>query len=94
MKFILMVEEDGYQVRYWDQINEEIGESIATAWKSDKLYQKLKDKGFHIHESDLKEAFKRVDKGLEPFVVLKSESKSIVNLDNFINDLFTIDEEI
>ena len=94
MKFILMIEEDGYQVRYWDQINEEIGDSIAAEWVVEKLFEKLKNQNFHISLDVLKEAVNRLDNGPEPYVVLKSESKSIVNLDSFINDLFTIDEEV
>lgn len=88
-----MVEEDGYQVRYWDQINEEIGDSIATEWNVKKLFNQLKLKGFHISKDILEEAISRLDKGPEPFVALKSESKSIVNLDNFMNDQFLIDGE-
>lgn len=93
MKFILMVEEDGYQVRYWDQINEEIGDSIATNWNVKKLYSQLKEKNFHINKDVLKDAISRLDEGPEPFVILRSEPKSIVNLDTFINDQFTIDGE-
>lgn len=93
MKFILLVEEDGYQVRYWDQINEEIGDCIAVDWKPHKLHSKLISKGFNINEKTLKEAVHKLDKGPEPFVVLRSELKSIVNLDTFINDLFVIDNE-
>lgn len=94
MKFILMIEEDGYQIRYWDQINEEIGDSIASNWDIDKLFEKLKNQNFHISLNVLKEAVERLDRGPEPFVVLKSESLSIVNLDSFINDLFVIDKEV
>lgn len=93
MKFILMIEEDGYQVRYWDQINEEIGDSIGTSWNIKKLYNELKNKGFHISREVLEDAVSRLDNGPEPFVILKSESKSIVNLDSFINDQFKIDGE-
>ena len=93
MKFILMVEEDGYQIRYWDQINEEIGDSIATAWEVKDLFHELKVVGFHIKKDILQEAIERLDEGPEPYVVLRSELKSIVNLDTFINDQFKIDGE-
>ena len=93
MKFILMVESDGYQVRYWDEMNEEIGESIATSWDFEELYKSLDSKGFEISRKTLEKAMKVVEESDEPFIVLKSKQKTDVSLDTFCNDLFVIDEE-
>jgi hypothetical protein len=93
MKFILLLEEQGYEVRYWDQITEQIGESIATNWNKKKLYELLLASGFNIKKDDLKEAFSILDSGEKPFVVLASLSKGPIDLDTFIHDQFVIDKE-
>lgn len=90
MKFIMMVEESGYQVRYWDEMSNNIGECIAEAWDQKLLYEKLKSKGFNIHKKELDEAIKLIEE--EPFVVLSSKHKDPMDLDTFINSCFTIDK--
>ena len=90
MKFILLVEEGGYQVRYWDEINNVVGECIAEGWDHKKLYDRLQTRGFNIQKKELEEAIKIIDD--EPFVVLSSHHKGSLDLDTFINSLFTIDK--
>ena len=94
MKFIIMVEEGGYQVRYWDQISDEIGESIATNWDKNVLHKTLSSKGFNISKKILYKAVKELDETNEPFIVLKSQFRGSVDLDTFMNDMFTIDEDL
>lgn len=91
MKFVMLVEEGGYQVRYWDETNNVVGECIAKAWDRDKLYDGLQAKGFNIQKKELEEAMKIVDDH-EPFVVLSSNFNDQMDLDTFINSLFTIDK--
>lgn len=90
MKFVILVEECGYQIRYWDETNNVIGECIAEDWNHKKLYEDLQSKGFNIQKKELEEAIKIIDD--EPFVVLSSHCKNEMNLDTFINSLFTIEK--
>ena len=86
----MLVEEGGYQVRYWDEINNKVGECIAEAWDHKKLYERLQSRGFSIKKKELEEAIKIVDD--EPYVVLSSHHEDSLDLDTFINSLFTIDK--
>ena len=58
MKFIILVEEGGYQVRYWDEINNVIGECIAEAWDYKELYKTLQTKGFNIKKKRIRRSNK------------------------------------
>lgn len=91
MKFILLIEEDGYQVNYWDQITDSIGVSIASNWDVNKLYSTLLSKGFNIEKNTLIECINKIENENKQFVVLKSRQNAI-DLDTFINDLFEIDD--
>ena len=93
MKFILMIESDGYQVCYWDQINELIGPAIAANWDRNKLYNTLSSMGFNIESKELNKAINKIEDDEDSFVILKSNLKNDKKLDTFINDQFTIDEE-
>ena len=93
MKFILMVEEDGYQVRYWDEITEEIGDSIAESWDSRTLYEGMKQVGMNISHEDFKKAYDIIESGEQPFVVLKSTKKKDMSLEIFLNSQFTLDND-
>lgn len=93
MKFILMVEEDGYQVRYWDEITEEIGDSIAESWDSKILYNEVQQFGMNIHQEDFMHAYNIIESGEQPFVVLKSSKKEDMSLEIFLNSKFTIDND-
>lgn len=90
MKFIMLIEESGYQVRFWDEINNNIGECIAEAWGHKKLYETLKSKGFQIQKKELEEAITMIEE--EPFVILSSHQKDPMDLDTFINSSFIIDK--
>ena len=86
----MLIEEGGYQVRYWDEINNNIGECIAEAWNHKKLYETLKSKGFNIQKKELEEAITMIEE--EPFVILSSHQKDPMDLDTLINSSFTIDK--
>jgi len=90
VKFIMLIEEGGYQVRYWDEINNNIGECIAEAWDHKKLYETLKCKGFNIQKKELEEAIVLIED--EPFVIFSSHQRDSTDLDTFINSFFTIDK--
>lgn len=92
MKFILLVEDEGYQIRYWNEMTSEIGPTIAESWDKNELYKKLSIKQFHIDKRVFNEAIKEIELEDKPFVVLKSdESKDSIDL--FIKDTFTIDHD-
>jgi len=91
MKFILMVEDDGYQVCYWDQMFDTIGESIATNWDTKKLLKTLQSQGFNITEKTLNNAINKLNENNNHFVTLESHSLNENNLDTFFNDLFEIE---
>lgn len=86
----MLIEENGYQIRYWDEITNNIGECIAQAWNHKHLYEKLKSQGFNIKKRELKEAIEMIDQ--TPFVILSSHKKDSKDLDNFINSSFMIDK--
>lgn len=94
MKFILMVEEDGYQIRFWDEIIEKIGETIASSWDKKKLHETVRLKGMNIKKDELYHAIDLVENHDKSFVVLKSLPKSNVDLDTFLHDEFKIDENV
>ena len=89
MKFILLVEESGYQIKYWDELTDSIGKPIATSWSVKRLHEDLTSNGFNINLNELKSAIKMIEND-EPFIVLSSKPKN-VSLDTFINNIFTID---
>jgi len=91
MKFVLMVEDEGYQVCYWDQIFDTIGESIAANWDTTKLFKTLQSKGFNISKDTLERAVSKLDEGDSPFITLNSHAINENNLDAFFNDLFEIE---
>lgn len=92
MKFILLVEDEGYQIRYWNEMTSEIGPTIAESWDKNELYKKLSIKQFHIDKRVFNEAIKEIELEEKPFVVLKSnENKDSIDL--FIKDTFTIDHD-
>lgn len=93
MKFVVMIEEDGYQFRYWDEILEEIGDSIATSWNKHTLYEILKNQDFHINQKEFDKAINMIDEG-KSFVILNSNKIDPIDLDTFLNNMFTVDDEL
>ena len=90
MKFILMVEEAGYQLRFWNEQLNEIGPIVASSWDKNDLYKKLQIKQFHVDKKVFAEAIKKIELEEKPFVVLKSQENPDT-IDFFIKDTFTID---
>ena len=93
MKFIMMIEEDGYQVRYWDEITEEIGDSIAESWDPKTLYDNVQLVGMNILHEDFMKAYHIIESGDQPFVVLKSNKKEDMSLEIFLNSQFTVEDD-
>lgn len=93
MKFILYLEDDGYQIRFWDEICENMGDIFVRDWNHNRLYKKLVNKGFQISKRELMKAFRILEREDKPFVVLKSE-KGETEFDTLRNDNFVVDEEL
>ncbi len=91
MKFVLLIEEDGYELRYWDEINEEIRDSIISSWEEDELYKNLVDLDFHISRKTLNKAIKLIESGQQDFVILSSHNKPN-HLDILHEDYFEIEK--
>ena len=90
MKFVLIVEEDGYELRYWDEINEEIRDTILAAWDTNEFYKKLIDMDFNISRKTLAKAINLIESGQRDFVVLSSRKKP-GHLDTLHEDYFEIE---
>lgn len=90
MKLILTVEENGYELRYWDEITEEVGDSIITSWDIDLFHQQLINMNFNISKRVLTEAIRIIEEEKEDFVILTSKNKPN-KLDTLHDDIFTIE---
>jgi len=90
MKFVLLMEEDGFELRYWDEITEEIRNSIITTWSMDEFYKELVDREFNISKDILKRAMGLIESGERDFVVLASKNKK-GHLDTLYEDEFYIE---
>lgn len=73
MKFIISVEENGYEIRCWDEINEDLGEKLVSSWKMKDIYDKFKDMHFSISPKLEKHVNKLLEE--EGFIIL-SEDKT------------------
>jgi hypothetical protein len=71
MKFIVLTEENGYELRYWDETKNEIGGTIVSDWNKKTFAQKIELFGVNIKKESLKKVFFQIDAG-KPFVVLVS----------------------
>jgi len=71
MKFIISIEENGYEIRCWDEMNEDMGEQLISSWKMKDIYNKFKEMHFSIDPS-LK---KHIDELLDDkgFIVLAED---------------------
>lgn len=90
MKFVLLLEEDGYELRYWDEINEEIRDSIITSWDADDFYKRLVDMEFHIKKKTVERAMKMIESEEKDYVILASV-KNPGHLDTLYEDSFEIE---
>lgn len=90
MKFVLLIEEDGYELRYWDEINEEIRDSIVTAWEVKDLYKNLIDMDFNISKKTLTKAIQQIESGIKDYVIFASKKKQ-GHLDTLHEDHFEIE---
>ena len=90
MKFILLVEEDGYEFGYWDEINEEIRESIVSEWDVNELHRKLTLMDFKVTKKTLFKAVDLIESEKQDFVILGSKIKPH-HLDTLYEDLLEIE---
>lgn len=74
MKFIFRVEENGYELRFWDEINEEIGDLLVEDWDLHHLHSYLRSVNFHISMKTLERAEKELENG--NFVLLEEKENS------------------
>lgn len=91
MKFILLVEENGYELRYWDEIGEEIGDSIISSWDVNEFYKKLVNMNFHISKKTISKAVSMIESGKNNFVVLHSMNNKPNHLDTLYEDIFELE---
>lgn len=91
MRFIITYEDDGYELRYWDEITEEVGEVFAKAWTQKKFYEELREKGVRITQRELLKSLKIISRENRPFVVLKSRDSNN-NMEMLFKETFIIDE--
>jgi len=85
-----MMEEDGYEFRYWDDVAEEVGSTIFSSWNKNEFKNKLFDMDFHISKKNLNRAFEMVDTGERSFVILSSKNKPN-HLDTLHEDIFEVE---
>ncbi len=90
MRFIITYEDDGYELRYWNEITEEVGEVFIKAWTQKKFSEGLKQKGVKIVQRELYKALKIISADDRPFVVLKSNENN--SIETLSNETFSIDE--
>lgn len=90
MKFILLVEEDGYELRYWDEITNEIGESIVSSWDKNLFHKKLVNMNFHISKKTLFSAINKIEVEDINYVMLYSKNKPN-HLDTLYEDHFELE---
>jgi len=90
MRFIVTFDDDGYELRYWNEMTEEVGEVFAKAWTQKKFYEELKQKGIRIITRELRRAFKILNAENKPFVVLKSKENN--KFETLSSETFVVDE--
>jgi len=93
MRFIITYEDDGYELRYWNELTEEVGEVFAKAWTQKKFGDELKQKGVRIVQRELYRALKIISAEEKPFVVLKSKENS-GGIETLSNETFVVDESL
>ena len=91
MKLILIVEENGYELRYWDEITEEVGDSIAASWDVELFHQQLINMNFNISKRVLIEAIRLIEEEKQDFVIFASKNKPN-KLDTLHDDVFIIEK--
>jgi len=91
MKLILTIEENGYELRYWDEITEEVGDSIITSWDVELFHQQLVNMNFNINKRILIEAIRIIEEEKQDFVIFVSKNKPN-RLDILHDDIFVIEE--
>ncbi len=91
MRLVFLVEDEGYQVRFWNELTQEIGEVLASSWEHNILLSKLKSSGFSIDRKTVEECIRKIEEEDKPFVVLsKSDEDSI---DIFSKNHFEIEDD-
>lgn len=91
MRFIITIEDDGYELRYWNENTEEIGDVVVRSWTQKEFYNNVKEKSIKITQKELYKAFKIISDG-NPFVILKSQDSN--KFENLQSEKFYIDEEL
>lgn len=90
MKLILTLEENGYELRYWDEISEEIGSSIVSSWDVKEFHKQLVNMNINISKQILNEAVRLIEEEKKNFVIFSSKNKPN-HLDTFHDDVFEMD---
>lgn len=77
MKFIFRIEENGYELRCWNELDEEIGDLLVDDWDLHQIYNYLRSANFNISMKTLERAEKELD--YKNFVLLEEVDKSFFN---------------
>lgn len=73
MKFIIKLEEMGYELRCWNDQEEEIGEVLIQSWNMHDIYDYLIASDFEIKYKKLKDSESRFED--ESFIILSETDK-------------------
>ena len=74
MKFIFRIEENGYELRCWNEVDEEIGDLLVESWDLHQIHDYLTNTHFHIPYSKLERAEKELED--RSFVIFDEKEKS------------------
>jgi hypothetical protein len=91
MKFVLTIEEDGYELRYWDEVSEEVGDSIVCEWDRNIFYRMLNDMNFNISKKLLFKGIDLIEDNKKNFIIFSSKQQDH-HLDTLHDDVFYIEE--
>jgi len=74
MKFIFRIEENGYELRAWNEIDEEIGDLLVESWDLHQIHSYLESIHFHIPYTKLERAEKELEN--RSFVIFSEKERS------------------
>lgn len=72
MKFVLRIEENGYELRCWDEDQESLGELLLSTWDIKEIHSYLEYMNFRIPLHRLRNIEKKFD--TSAFVILSETS--------------------
>ena len=80
MKFVVTIEEKGYELHYWDEINEEIMNSLTSSWDKHLFCETLERMGLNMSARTFDKIIRLLE--FNQFVVLEYENNKFKILQN------------